>query len=90
VLIFVGFLIVIFGRLFAANGFGSGERDGRLLLWAVVAAPTLYYAFQVDFFNLFTSAYSITFCIIPTLAVLTIDALLPRGGGRPATAGTRR
>lgn len=91
VLVMIGAMIVIFGRLFAANGFGEEERDGRLILWAVVAAPTLYYAFQVDTWNLFTSAYSITFCIMPTLAILTLNAMLPGPApGRPARYQLRR
>lgn len=91
VLVMIGGMIVIFGRLFAANGFGEEERDGRLILWAVVAAPTLYYAFQVDTWNLFTSAYSITFCIMPTLVILTLNAILPgQAVPRPASYQRRR
>jgi hypothetical protein len=91
VLVFVGFLIAVFGRLFAAHGFGQqDQRDGRLILWAVVAAPTLYYAFQVDIINLIISSYSITFCTLPTLAVLSVNALLPHGENESAPAGMRR
>jgi hypothetical protein len=87
-LILIGIMIVLFGRLLAAYGFGREERDGRMILWSVVAGPVLYYAFQVDILSLFTSAYSITFAIIPTLAILTLNMLMPRtAASRQLTQG---
>lgn len=78
VLVFCGAMITGFGNLLASNGFGRKDFDPRLILWSLVAAPSLYYAFQVDVFNLFTSAFSTTVCLIPVVAILTLNALMPR------------
>jgi len=80
ILLFVSWLIVFFGNRLLSFGFGAEKQDSRLLLWAVVAAPTLYYAFQVDIFALFTSAYSCTFVVLPTIAILVVNTLLSGTG----------
>lgn len=85
VLFCCGVMITIFGNLLAQNDFGRKDFDPRLILWSVVAAPSLYYAFQVDVWNLFTSAFSTTVCLIPVLAILTLNAFMPpQNGALPA------
>ncbi|MDP5280675.1 hypothetical protein Q9Q95_17245 [Sphingomonas sp. DG1-23] len=76
VLVLIGGMIVWFGNRLALSGFGSGGRNSRLILWASVAAPTLYYAFQVDIFALFTSAYSVTFVILPAIGILIVNRMM--------------
>jgi hypothetical protein len=76
VMLFVAWLVTLFGNRFRLYGFDPAGWNPRLILWAVVAAPSLYYAFQVDVLALFTSAYSISFAALPSIAVLVSSTLL--------------
>lgn len=89
VLIFIGGMIVWFGNRMATSGFGFPLKDPRLILWSSVAAPTLYYAFQVDIFALFTSAYSMTFVIMPALTILIVNRMMEETVPARAVPGPR-
>lgn len=76
VMLFISLLVTIFGNRFRMYGFDHEGGNQRLILWTVVAAPALYYAFQVDILALFVSAYSITFAALPSIAILMSSILL--------------
>ncbi|AOW24545.1 hypothetical protein AVM11_17925 [Sphingomonas melonis TY] len=72
VLLFGAMLIVFFGNRMVQAGFGQPVVDPRLLLWAVIAAPSLYYLFQVDILSLMVSAYSIPFVALAPVAIMAV------------------
>lgn len=72
VLLFGAILIVFFGNRMLRAGFGQPVVDPRLLLWSVIAAPTLYYLFQVNVLSIFISAYSIPFVALSSTAIMVV------------------
>lgn len=76
VMMFISLLVTIFGNKFRKYGFDHKDDNQRLILWAVVAAPALYYAFQVDILALFVSSYSITFASLSSIVILISSVLL--------------
>jgi hypothetical protein len=74
VLMLVAALIVFLGNRMTKAGFGRTPSDPQLILWAVIAAPSLYYFFQVDIVSMFTSAYSIALVSLPVAAIFFVHA----------------
>jgi hypothetical protein len=87
----ISLFIVITSRFFYSSWISEGRARPTAIFTAVIAAPVLYYSFQVDFMSFFNSAYSGLFALPPILATLFVNALVP-SGGRPARksfVGTR-
>jgi|CXWL01.1.fsa_nt_gi hypothetical protein len=76
VMLFISFLVTAFGNKFRRYGFDKGGDNQRLILWVVVAAPALYYAFQVDILALFVSSYSISFAAISSFSIFISSVIL--------------
>lgn len=80
VLAMISIFIVATSR-FLASSWMVGEHNSPLVIFtSVIAAPTLYYSFQVDFMSLFNSAYSALFALPPIIVILLVNSLVPRRG----------
>jgi hypothetical protein len=91
VLVIIGFMIALAGRSLEMSRLSGPPRSPQTIFTGMIAAPALYYVFQVDFMSLFNSAYSALFALPPILATLFVNSFVPRSGGpeRRRVAGSR-